>query len=135
RSSCRLAPGHGGGCAADPGPAGVCPPRGHRIPGGRGRGSARRRDPVSQLLEVTDLRKEYPLQSGMLSAVTGARRVVHAVNGVSFALEEGGSLGLAGESGCGKTTTAKLIRRLLRPSRGSIRLPGRDVAGLEGLDR
>jgi len=57
---------------------------------------------VSQLLEVTDLRKEYPLQSGMLSAVMGARRVVHAVNGVSFALEEGGSLGWPGRAGAAK---------------------------------
>lgn len=89
---------------------------------------------MNHLLEVAELRKDYPLQSGLLSTVMGSRRVVHAVNGVSFTLEEGGSLGLAGESGCGKTTTAKLILRLLRPSGGSIRFAGRDVATLEGLD-
>lgn len=89
---------------------------------------------MSHLLEVTNLRKEYPLRSGVLGAMVGSRRVVHAVNGVSFALEEGGSLGLAGESGCGKTTTAKLILKLLRPSGGSIRFAGRDVADLAGLD-
>jgi len=83
---------------------------------------------MSPLLEVADLRKEYSLRGGML----GRRRVVHAVNGVSFALEEGGSLGLAGESGCGKTTTARLILRLLHPTGGAIRFAGRDIAGLEG---
>ncbi len=83
------------------------------------------------LLEVSDLRKEYPLHGGLLGPVL-ARRVVHAVNGVSFAVDEGGSLGLAGESGCGKTTTAKLILRLLRPTAGTIRFAGREIAGLEG---
>ncbi len=85
---------------------------------------------MSPLLEVTDLRKEYPLHAGVL----GRRRVVHAVNGVSFTLDEGASLGLAGESGCGKTTTARLILRLLHPTGGVIRFAGHDIAGLEGAD-
>src|SRR5256712_4162488 len=129
-----LPPGRRGRCASDAGSAGVCPPRNDRAPKRAARGAAGRRDSVSHLLEVTDLRKEYPLQSGLLSAVMGPRRVVHAVNGVSFVLDEGGSLGLAGESGCGKTTTAKLILRLLHPTAGSIRFAGRDIAALDGSD-
>lgn len=87
------------------------------------------------LLEVADLVKQYPLRAGLLGALTGARhRVVHAVNGVSFTLEEGDTLGLAGESGCGKTTTGKLILGLLRPTGGTVRFAGRDVASLHGAD-
>jgi oligopeptide/dipeptide ABC transporter ATP-binding protein len=85
---------------------------------------------VSALLEVTDLRKAYPLHGGWL----GRRRSVHAVNGVSFTLERDGSLGLAGESGCGKTTTARLILKLLQPSSGAIRFAGHDIAQLAGAD-
>ncbi len=83
---------------------------------------------MSVLLEVMDLHKEYPLHGGVL----GGRRTVHAVNGISFTVYSGNSLGLAGESGCGKTTTARLILKLLQPTRGMIRFAGRDIAGLVG---
>src|SRR5713226_7937828 len=83
---------------------------------------------MSVLLEVTDLYKEYPLHGGVL----GARRTVHAVNGISFTVHSGNSLGIAGESGCGKTTTARLVLKLLQPTGGVIRFAGRDIAGLEG---
>jgi oligopeptide/dipeptide ABC transporter ATP-binding protein len=83
---------------------------------------------MSVLLEVTDLYKEYPLHGGVL----GGRRTVHAVNGISFAVHSGDSLGLAGESGCGKTTTARLVLKLLQPTRGVVRFAGRDIAELVG---
>ena len=83
---------------------------------------------MSVLLEVVDLHKEYPLHGGVL----GGRRTVHAVNGISFTVYSGNSLGLAGESGCGKTTTARLVLKLLQPTGGVIRFAGRDIAGLEG---
>ena len=83
---------------------------------------------MSVLLEVTDLYKEYPLHGGVL----GARRTVHAVNGISFTVHSGNSLGIAGESGCGKTTTARLVLKLLQPTAGVIRFAGRDIAGLVG---
>src|SRR2546425_275711 len=83
---------------------------------------------MSVLLEVVDLHKEYPLHAGVL----GGRRTVHAVNGISFTVHGGNSLGLAGESGCGKTTTARLVLKLLQPTGGVIRFAGRDIAGLEG---
>lgn len=89
---------------------------------------------TAPLLEVTDLRKEYPLHGGLVASLLGTRRVVHAVNGVSFTLQEGQSLGLAGESGCGKTTTARLVLRLLTPTGGAVRFAGTDIAGLEGAD-
>ena len=78
---------------------------------------------MSVLLEVTDLYKEYPLHGGVL----GTRRTVHAVNGISFTVHSGNSLGLAGESGCGKTTTARLVLKLLQPTGGVIRSEERRV--------
>src|SRR5574337_54675 len=83
---------------------------------------------MNALLEVRNLHKEYPLHGGIL----GGRRTVHAVNGISFAVHSGNNLGLAGESGCGKTTTARLVLKLLQPTEGVIRFAGRDIAGLQG---
>ncbi len=79
------------------------------------------------LLEVADLRKYYPTQQGWL-ARGGAK--VHAVDGVSFSIASGETLGLVGESGCGKSTTGKLILRLQDPTSGTIRWRGRDISQL-----
>ncbi|MFE2181611.1 ATP-binding cassette domain-containing protein [Streptomyces sp. NPDC059455] len=72
------------------------------------------------LLAVEDLVVEYPVAGG----------VFRAVDGVSFAVPPGGALGVVGESGCGKSTIARSIVRLLRPTRGRILLDGTDIAGL-----
>jgi peptide/nickel transport system ATP-binding protein/oligopeptide transport system ATP-binding protein len=79
------------------------------------------------LLEVTDLTKHYPVRSGVLRRIVGK---VHAVDGVSFTLRVGETLGLVGESGCGKSTVARSILRLVEPSGGSIRLNGQDITHL-----
>jgi peptide/nickel transport system ATP-binding protein/oligopeptide transport system ATP-binding protein len=79
------------------------------------------------LLEVTDLTKHYPVRSGVLRRVVGK---VHAVDGVSFTLGVGETLGLVGESGCGKSTVARSILRLVEPTGGSIRLNGQDITHL-----
>jgi len=79
------------------------------------------------LLEVRDLRKYYPTRPGLFGGV-GAK--VHAVDGVSFAIAGGETLGLVGESGCGKSTTGKLILRLQDPTSGSILWRGRDISRL-----
>jgi peptide/nickel transport system ATP-binding protein/oligopeptide transport system ATP-binding protein len=76
------------------------------------------------LLEVEGLRKHYPTQQGWFGA-SGPK--VHAVDGVSFSIHGGETLGLVGESGCGKSTTAKLILRLQDPTEGVIRWRGRDI--------
>ena len=79
------------------------------------------------LLEVSDLKMHYPVRSGILRRAVGT---VHAVDGVSFTLGVGETLGLVGESGCGKSTVARSILRLVEPTGGSIRLNGRDITHL-----
>src|ERR1700730_9388222 len=83
------------------------------------------------LLEVTDLMKHYPVRSGVLRRKVGT---VHAVDGVSFAVGVGETLGLVGESGCGKSTVARSVLRLVEPTGGSIRLNGLDVTHLGRAD-
>jgi oligopeptide transport system ATP-binding protein len=79
------------------------------------------------LLEISDLKKHYPVRSGILRRAVGT---VHAVDGVSFTLGVGETLGLVGESGCGKSTVARSILRLIEPTGGSIRLNGKDITHL-----
>ena len=71
------------------------------------------------LLEVRDLKKHFPIQRGLLRRVVGQ---VRAVDGVSFQIREGETLGLVGESGCGKTTTGRLVLRALQPTEGQVLL-------------
>jgi oligopeptide/dipeptide ABC transporter ATP-binding protein len=79
------------------------------------------------LLEVRDLKKHFPIKSGLLGKAKGT---VRAVDGVSFNVMPGETLGLVGESGCGKTTTGRLILRLLEPTSGTVRFEGQDVLGI-----
>src|SRR4029077_14886321 len=79
------------------------------------------------LLEVTDLRKYYPVRAGVLRRQVGT---VHSVDGVSFSLGAGETLGLVGESGCGKSTVARSVLRLIEPTSGQIRLDGEDITHL-----
>ncbi len=79
------------------------------------------------LLEVSDLIKHYPVRRGVLRRRIGT---VHAVDGVSFSLGVGETLGLVGESGCGKSTVARTVLRLVEPTSGQIRIRGQDIAQL-----
>jgi oligopeptide/dipeptide ABC transporter ATP-binding protein len=80
------------------------------------------------LLEVRDLFAFYPVRRGIIGALKRApRRFVRAVDGVSFSVHRGEILALVGESGCGKTTTAQTIVRLVDPVSGAISLDGRDI--------
>jgi oligopeptide/dipeptide ABC transporter ATP-binding protein len=79
------------------------------------------------LLEVKDLKVHFPVKSGMFS---GARETVKAVDGVSFQIAAGETVGLVGESGCGKTTLGRAIMRLVEPTDGNIFLNGQDITQL-----
>ena len=81
-------------------------------------------------MEVAGLVKHYPIRRGLvLSRTTGQ---VRAVDGVSFELFRGETLALVGESGCGKSTTARLVLRLIDPTAGTVRFEGADITGLRG---
>jgi len=82
----------------------------------------------TRLLDVEGLRKHFPIQKGLLRRVVGQ---VRAVDDVSFHVEEGETLSLVGESGCGKTTTARCILRALTPTAGAIRFRADDGAVLD----
>jgi oligopeptide/dipeptide ABC transporter ATP-binding protein len=86
----------------------------------------------NKLFEIIDLEKHFPLTSGVLfKKQVGA---VRAVDGVSFDVFEGETLGLVGESGCGKSTTARLMTRLLEPTNGTVRYKGDDIAHMSRAD-
>ena len=86
---------------------------------------------MTPLLAVEDLVKHFPVREGPLARlIAGQRRVVRAVDGVSFTVEPGETLGLVGESGCGKTTTGRLVLRALEPTRGRIVFDGEDITAL-----
>jgi oligopeptide/dipeptide ABC transporter ATP-binding protein len=84
--------------------------------------------PAPLLLEVEDLAVHFPLRAGPWRRGAGS---VRAVDGVSFALRRGETLGLVGESGCGKSTTGRAILRLVEPTAGSVRFAGRDVLAMD----
>jgi oligopeptide/dipeptide ABC transporter ATP-binding protein len=80
------------------------------------------------LLEVRHLVKQYAVRRGLLARPTP---VVHAVDDVSFDIHPGETLALVGESGCGKTTTARAVLRLIEPTSGTVRFDGIDLGGLD----
>ena len=79
------------------------------------------------VLEVNDLKKHFPVKKGLLSRTAGQ---VYAVDGVSFEIAQGETLGLVGESGCGKSTVGRTVLRLLDPTSGEIKLNGHDITHL-----
>jgi oligopeptide/dipeptide ABC transporter ATP-binding protein len=81
------------------------------------------------LLSVRDLVKHYPIRKGLFGRARGA---VRAVDGVSFDVMPGETLGLVGESGCGKTTTGRAVLRLVEPTSGSVAFDGTNVLALDG---
>jgi oligopeptide/dipeptide ABC transporter ATP-binding protein len=83
---------------------------------------------VSDVLTARELTKHFALRRGLFA---GRARVVRAVDGVSFEIQQGKTLGVVGESGCGKTTVAKLVLRLEQPTAGSVHFEGRPLEGLD----
>lgn len=79
------------------------------------------------VLEVKDLKKHYPIYKGVFGRLSGH---VYAVDGVSFKIGAGKTLGLVGESGCGKSTVGRTVLRLLKPTAGTIRLQGTNITAL-----
>jgi oligopeptide transport system ATP-binding protein len=83
------------------------------------------------LIEVTGLKKYFPIKRGLLSKTVGH---VKAVDDVTFSIRRGETLGLVGESGCGKTTTGRALLRLIEPTAGSVRFNGREVTEMNASE-
>ncbi|CAM5341616.1 putative ABC transporter ATP-binding protein [Streptomyces purpurascens] len=83
------------------------------------------------LLKVTGLQKHFPIRKGLLQRQTGA---VRAVDGIDFEVRRGETLGVVGESGCGKSTMGRLITRLLEPTGGTVEFEGKDITHLGTSD-
>jgi oligopeptide/dipeptide ABC transporter ATP-binding protein len=84
-------------------------------------------DLSTRVLQVDGLKKHFPVRRGLLRRLVGQ---VYAVDDVSFAIGPGETLGLVGESGCGKTTVGRAVLRLIEPTAGTVRLEGRDITRL-----
>ena len=98
------------------------------VPGAAGdMADAQSRANRAPALEVRDLKKHFPVKKGLLRRTIGH---VYAVDGVSFSIREGETLGLVGESGCGKSTVGRAILRLVEPTSGSIKIEGQEITGL-----
>ena len=89
-------------------------------------GPATREAPV--LLEIRDLVKHFPVRRGLWAS--GPPAAVRAVDGISFDIRRGETVGLVGESGCGKTTTGRMIMKLIAPTSGDVRFEGRSIVGI-----
>ncbi|MDQ0598760.1 peptide/nickel transport system ATP-binding protein [Streptomyces canus] len=88
--------------------------------------------PGETLLKVTGLQKHFPIKKGLLQRQVGA---VRAVDGIDFEVKSGETLGVVGESGCGKSTMGRLITRLLEPTAGTVEFEGKDIThlGVSGM--
>ena len=82
---------------------------------------------MTALIEVHDLKKHFPVQKSAFSRISGQ---VRAVDGVSFHINAGETLGLVGESGCGKSTAGRALLKLLEPTGGTIKVSGQDITHL-----
>lgn len=89
---------------------------------------------MGALVDVRNLVKHFPVKRTLADVALGRRHVVHAVDDVSFSLAENETVGLLGESGCGKTTTGRLLLRLETPTAGSISIAGQDIARMDAAE-
>src|SRR6476620_2013551 len=125
-----MSEGPGAGSPAAPGTTDA--PRGRRHFSGRRSVTGSRIELGDVLLEVENLRKHFPMKSkGIIRRATDP---VKAVDGISFELRKGETLGIVGESGCGKSTAGRTVLQLLTPTEGTIRYKGRDITGAKTAD-